>query len=329
MYYLSNVPEALTSEWILTKIRQEDIYERYLEITPSIGKKYTNPLRDDSKPDCSFHWYNGLLWFTDFPKNKQYTCFIVVMEKYGLTWYQALEKIVRDMISNTSRYEASYRLHASAPKQKEEKDIQVTIQKFTKTDLSYLKKFHITLATLKKYRVFSVQHYWINGALKYTYSAYNPCIGYYFGNGKWKLYFYQSKEWRFITNVSGDMLQGFDQLPLFGDRLIITKSQKDIMVFSEMGYDSVAPHTEAVPNNISSLSWYQLLRNLQKRFPKIYLNFDNDATGIESTNRLLEAFPDLNSLLLPETTGCKDISDHAKDYGLEQTKQLLNTLIIH
>lgn len=89
----------LNKENILLKTTQEDIMEKYLGLKVEKDKTYTNPLRsDDTEPGCKF-WYNraGKLYFNDFAGGFMWDCFAVVQRKYGLSFWDALLKINKDL----------------------------------------------------------------------------------------------------------------------------------------------------------------------------------------------------------------------------------------
>jgi hypothetical protein len=232
------------------------------------------------------------------------------MQVENITYGKALSKIYDIFLgsSNVSTINKVYR-----PKEpKEYKDIQCKIQPFTKIDIEYLKSFGITSENCKKFKVYSIKHYWIDGEIKYTYSDFNPCIGYY-DNGKWKLYFYKSKEFRFLTNIPHTELQGYDMLDWIGKVCIITKSMKDVIVWYNLGYPAVAPHSEGLGE------WKEKLKVIQNRFERVIINFDLDNAGKKATNEVLKEF-DLEVFFVPEE---KDISGYYKKYGFEKTKELI------
>lgn len=313
MYGTQNVkPLEITFDWLFDRIRQEDVYLKYFGFC-DLNSKYCNPLRQDSKPDCSFYWYNGILFFKDFALNKAYTCISVVMQVERLTYTKALHKIYSVFLENTNISEITK--IDRVKKSKEYKDIKVKIQPFTQQDIDYLKSHGITSDLCVKYHVYSIKHYWINGEMLYNYNNYNPCIGYYF-NGKWKLYNYKADNYRFISNTSHEELQGYDQLDWIGDVCIITKSMKDLMLYRRFDINAVAPHSESLSN------WKDKIDVLRKRFKRVIINFDNDRAGKEATDKVLKEF-DLEVFYIPDE---KDISDYYKKFGFEKTKQLVEQL---
>lgn len=309
MYILPDRPERLTAEWILSRRSQEEIFTRYLGFKPSKGTAFRNPLRGDKKPGCKFFVRSGYLWFKDFSTDEVYNCFTFIKAKENISYPQVLELVYADMIEHniirtiipfyTQEEETSY------------SSIDVTIQNFTSTDITYLKSFCITSEVCKKYEVYSIAHYWINGEKKYAYRSNNPVLGFYFGDGTWKLYHYLNKNLRFLTNAPFSHIQGLKQLRQ-SNNLIITKSLKDIMVLDLMDFAAIAPHNESLSD------WKEELPSLIDTFENIFLNFDNDAAGIKATEKVLAEYPSLLPLYMPEQS--KDPSGHVKLYGLEQTK---------
>jgi hypothetical protein len=196
MYQLPSKPEKIDFSWIFSRISQEEVYLFYLGFC-ELNKKFINPLRTDKKPDCKFFWYNNTLFFRDFAINKTYSCVTIVMEIRNLNYYEALDDIYEQFIGRKGN---SFVINKQIITHiKREKDIKCKIQPFTKTDIEYLKQYGITSKLCKMYNVYSIQNYWLNGEMYYTYSNNNPCIGYYFPDEKkWKLYLSQMNQ-RILT----------------------------------------------------------------------------------------------------------------------------------
>lgn len=316
MYGNPNIkPLDLSFDWLFDRITQEEVYFKYFGFC-EIGIKYCNPLRrGDKKPDCKFYWHNGVLFFNDIAYKKAYTCVTVVMEIEKLSYNQSLHKIYNIFLAKSSSNKSIQKIiRNKEPKQY--KDIKCKIQSFTNTDIKYLKSFGITYKNCKDFKVYSIKQYWLDGEIRYNYNEFNPCIGYYY-NKKWKLYFYKATEYRFLTNIPHTELQGYDELDWIGNICIITKSMKDVIVWKNLGFSAVAPHSEGLGE------WKIKIPLLQKRFKRIILNFDNDKAGRAAIEEVLKEF-NLEIFLVPEE---KDISGFYRKFGLEKTKQLTKQLI--
>lgn len=308
MYGIQNLkPLEITFDWLFQRINQEDVYRQYLGFC-ELNKKFKNPLREDKRADCSFYWDKGILFFKDF-NWKAFTCVSIVMEIEGVNYHKALQLIYNGFQTNTIIVK-----HSCSKVEKQKKKIDVKIKPFNEDDINYLKSFNIDSKLCKLYRVFSVEHYWIDNKLVYTYNPKDRCLGYYFGNGEWKLYHMDRNDYRFVGNISGKDLQGYNQIDKSGELLIITKSLKDVMVYKSFGINAVAPHSECIGE------WCHHIDELKERFKKVILNFDNDKTGIKVSKEINEKFNIPYFLVNDE----KDISDYVKHFGEEKTKQLLN-----
>lgn len=324
MYGIQNTkPLDLTFDWLFDRINQEDVYMKYFGFC-QLNRKFCNPLRKDNKADCWFYWHGGVLYFHDPAWKQTYTCINIVMNNEKCTYYKALN-IVYDLFF--SNHTVSNYVVNRPKEDKKPRDIKVTIQPFTVIDIEYLKSYGITSEFCKKVKWYSIKHYWLDDIMMYTYSNYNPCIGYYF-NGKWKLYFYKNKDWRFLSNTSKTDIQGYNMLPETGDLLIITKSFKDVGTLYEQGISAIAPQAESI------VIQQDIIDDLKQRFKVIYTLMDYDNAGIHLAWQMRKLYG-IKPLFFTNSLwnrkggylGAKDISDYRKLHGFQQTKQLIEQLL--
>jgi hypothetical protein len=78
-------------------------------------------------------------------------------------------------------------------------------------------------------------------------------------------------------------LEGWEQLPWKADHFIAQSSYKDVMTFRKMGYLGAAPTSE---NSLSEL--FKRAREIDARFDKKFVLFDNDAAGRKSAAKVKE-----------------------------------------
>ena len=126
------------------------------------------------------------------------------------------------------------------------------------------------------------------------------------------------RKWR--GNLSSLDIQGFEQLPEYGDLLIITKSLKDVMVLYEMGYDAIAPPSES--SEIPEVVIY----NIKRRFKKILVIYDRDATGMRFARSIVNKWK-FDFAFINKKYNTKDISDFVKAYSIDDAKRLLSKMI--
>lgn len=89
------------------------------------------------------------------------------------------------------------------------------------------------------------------------------------------------------------------------------------MLLYEFGIPAIAPNSEHL--FVTEVQY----NKLKSKFKHIFLLYDLDSTGIHSSKKIKQQFPDIKVLLLPRNTS-KDISDFYKKYGKEETQKLID-----
>tara|TARA_R110000751_G_scaffold306631_1_gene425735 strand:+ start:38 stop:1024 length:987 start_codon:yes stop_codon:yes gene_type:complete len=324
------VPD-INKKFILGKLSQEEIFERYLGVAVVYGsEKFTSPLRDDTTPTCTFkRFQDGAIWFKDWSGHFQGDCFNVVQHVYNCNFYEACKVIAYDF--NLVKGLTIGKDFQRKPKDyvtKEEAEIariEVQWQELTSSDVRYWSDFGIELCTLNAYNTGAVKHAWVNSTLRYSRTDGDPCYGYYFGPALYKLYFPLRETYRFLGNYKG--LQGYEQLPDGGTILVITKSLKDVMFMYQCDIPAVAPPSE------SSILTDEQYADLSDRFFRIVCIYDYDETGRRSAAEMKEKY-DIEALFFTDgedgTTdyGGKDLTDIAKNRGKLTAEHIIKHLLI-
>jgi 5S rRNA maturation endonuclease (ribonuclease M5) len=245
------------------------------------------------------------------------------MKKFGVNFYEALNIIAKDFGLIEGENDIKVKpLNVQPLKETESARIQVQIKNYTNKELEWWKQFGISIKTLKKFHVFSIEHVFLNGELKFTSSEQCPIYGYYFGkdkNGieKWKIYFPLKTEYRFLNNLSKKVLQGYHQLSKTGDLLVITKSMKDLMAMYEFGIPAVSPNSETLFIDDKKLNEFK------ERFKHILVIYDSDRPGKFNMAKIRREYPELNYYFLPRYLA-KDFTDSIKMIGVDKMKKYVN-----
>lgn len=318
----------ITKEFLLSKNSEETYMSTYLRVPVKRGL-FCSPLRKDNKPTCSFcHSKKGELMYHDFGTGFHENFVGVVMEIHKCSYQEALNIIAEDFgyISKAEdRPAVKIKVSNIKLEEKTETLIQIKPKAFSEQELKWWKGFGVTEKTLKKYKVFSCDSIFLNGDYFSSSSPRIPIYGYYCGkkNGQelWRIYFPSKRSFRFLSNVGKSYIQGAKQLPKTGDVLLITKSQKDVMLAYELGIPAIAPCSEVL-----FLSNKQI-QHLKKRFKTIVVCYDTDITGIHNLKQIKVKYPDLHTFFIPRKYGVKDISDFFKKYGEEETRRLAGELL--
>jgi hypothetical protein len=310
----------ITKEFLQSKYSDETYFEYYLGF-PVTKKLFTSILRSDKKPTCSFYRNkNGDLIYKDFGTGDNFNFIGLVMEMFNLSYYQAINKIAADfgliktdIVSVKAEIkEATTKIIDTGPTY-----IQVTTKSFSEEELSWWKKFGIEQELLDKYKVFSCQHVFINGRLSVSSTPNNYIFGYYFGtdNGRelWKIYMPLRKKFRFLNNISMDVLQGYEQLPESGPLLVITKSMKDSIVLNRLGIPAVAPNSEVL------IISQEQMDEFHKRFKYIVFYWDRDYAGVTNLQKIRKTYPECAYFINPKNTA-KDLSDCVEKFGLRYVR---------
>ena len=323
MEFVSLKPK-ITKDFILSKVNQESIMQYYTGLDVSSKKLMLSPFRIDNHFTVSFYKSKSdILYLHDFATNEHINCFQAVMKKFGVNFYEALDIIAKDFGLIEGSNDLKVRpLNIQPLKETESSRIQVQIKNYSNIELEWWKQFGISVKTLKKFHVFSIEHVFLNGELKFSSSKQCPIYGYYFGkdkNGieKWKIYFPLKTEYRFLNNLSKKVLQGYHQLPKTGELLVITKSMKDLIAMYEFGISAVSPNSETLFIDDKKLEEFK------NRFKHILVLYDNDRPGIHNMWLIRKEHPELNYYYLPWYLS-KDFTDSIKLVGIENMKEYVN-----
>ncbi len=318
----------ITKDFILSKINQESIMQHYTGLNVNSKKLALSPLRNDHKVTVSIYKSrNGVLYLHDFATGDHLDCWNVVMRLYNCNFYEALKIIAQDfnLVDSTKTYTRQSPKIVESIKETESAKIQVQIKDFTEEELEWWKSFGINKRLLKKYHVFSLQHVFLNGNLRFSSTSKFPIYGYYFGKDKtskelWKIYFPFNKDKgiRFLNNLPKKKLQGYKQLPEKGDLLVITKSMKDVMSLNGFGIAACAPNSETLFVNDKQLAEFK------QRFKHILVVYDQDRSGLYNMCKIRKSHPELNYFVIPRKFGSKDFTDLIRDHGIEKVKTLVS-----
>lgn len=322
----TKVYKELSKENILNEVSGYDLFKYYIKDFEDLSRSFCSPLRVDKNPDVRiFKSSDGNFLYKDFGRPEHiFDPFSFIMELYNISFVEALELINVDFnlnLGKKSRFKTVKNKPILTPadvinKMTSEKSIRVVSKPYSWYNLLYWEAYNITKSTLEKFRVVPIEGYYLN----YNYfKCKKDSYAYCFGNYKYKIL--QSKdEFKWISNTSHNTLQGWRQLPLKGDLLFITSSLKDVMVFNEIGYNAVAPHSEVPKIN------QDVINNLKKRFKEIIIFYDNDGPGIDSASKLSE-YTGFKYLHIPTEFKEKDPSDVSKRYGLDKLKLIIDSII--
>ena len=337
MLDFSNASVPLDKNDILSKVSIESIWKFYCPNFKEINKSFLSEFYLDSRPSCRIYQNaTGELVYKDFGTGEWFNCFGYIRAKYGCTYHESLNIIANDF--NLSKLEVKKELvedrimtQNDVVGVKKYKKITIVKQPFTFSDISYWEQYGIGIELLREYNVFSCKAAFLesgNKVYSFDYSRNNPIFAYCFYRENQEFYkLYRPLEAKgnnikWISGIDNKLdIEGFDQLPLSGDILVITKGLKDCMVYSTFNIPAISLNGET--NRLSQ----ELYEKLKKRFTRILVNLDNDEQGIKSAIECFNLPYGLQSFIVPISSGTKDISDYRAKFGYDKTKELICQLI--
>lgn len=304
MYNFINI-NIRTKEELKKYVSDEQIFLHYFG-PYNLDEFYHSPLpnrKEDNTPSFRISYYNNELKWRDFgisiyPKN----AIEFVMYLKNITFKDALNVIYNDLVFD-SNYKTSNIANIDYTKIVKKSYSSLSYRKWMYDwEYQYWSNAQITKDELEKYKIYSgkIRH---NGIIIHNSKPGDPYYVYLFDLDK-KIYkgyrpYATDKNLKFYGHNISNHIQGDEFLPYSHEYLIITKSYKDVIIWNKLGYPAVAPHAESVfiPEDI--------LYDYKKRFKNIYVNFDNDTTGIRQSILFTNQY-DLYYYNIPNCIGCKD-----------------------
>jgi len=314
-----NSNDHLHTDVILGKITEYDIFMYYCPTFKELGKKFSSDLRDDRSPTVYITPYNGKLLYKDFGNAEHvFDCFNYVKYKYNCSFIDALRIIDCDfnlgLCSNISGKQFTmgimgYRQNKVPTFTKEAAIIQKKSRLWNKEDAKFWSKYLVSKKILTKFAVEPISHFWVNSN---RFTCKSITYAFKFKN-RYKIHSPYEDKNKWLSNTNKNDVQGYNQLPDKGERLIITSSLKDVMCLHAAGYNAIAMQSEMqIPSE-------KLISELNTRFNKIEILYDNDFTKETNPGQLMaKKICDLygfRNICLPKGFESKDPSDLVSRVG--------------
>ena len=333
------VAPALTKEYLLRVIGQEEIFKRYTNFDRiETVKLFRSPIRDDDNPTAKYAYRaDGKLVLRDFNGHFWGDCFDLVQKMEYCSNFQAtLERIALDfgIIRNDGTFnENKVHVPRNTPKvilQPTQKQIRVKRRPWKEVDKVYWsdeRKF--TKAELVEAKIAPVDVVWLNDYAIYSFAESgekDPAYVYQFGEGyNYKIYFPKRvKKMRFLCNT--DIVQNYEFMPEHVPILILTKSYKDcrqiIKHYDTHGTWAIAAQAESHYFTESQLFEYR------ERCDYLVSLYDFDYAGIRMANWLKNYHQVLplfftNGRFGSYNYGFKDFDEGVIKYGHKHMSNLI------
>lgn len=296
---------------LLEQLDQERVWRSLLG-SFQLDKHILNPLRADRNlGSCKLVERDGIIKLMDFASKEHsgLDCISFYMRQNPtLKWGE----VCINLLTNNSLPVSSYRVFPGIVK--EEVKFIPLYREWEQRDIDYW-----ALRGLENNpRITPVSGYiQINGDRKREVHT-SEQVYVYECNGRFKFYFPNRKDFRFIGNMQrNDLWQSQGN-----STLLISKSHKDFLVLEQM-----VPFTLT---HIQGENWGHpdghILLEWELAFAEVILFLDNDNPGKEGANRLASKFiykkPSI--FYIDPKYGVKDIDQFRVEYGYEDTIEFLN-----
>ena len=343
--------DKLTISYILERVSQEELMEKYLKVPVSnqtlLPNSVISPFRQDSNPTCNYYYLidktgYAKLRFRDWDGTFKGDCFDAAAEvlKVNISTKQGfallLHKIASDFkihkykdgteVVKLETFYKTYKVSNSIKIYKIEPRAMTSYDEKFWTDINGIDR-----NTLKKGLVYMVKNLYIqdeegNLIKTYRYRSNDPAYAYYGGKlngiGLWKIYYPYRKTNRFTANYAFIYGQAFFVPNTYG---LITKSYKDVLAYSTFNISSVS-----VPSETYLMKPDEVF-NLKTKVDILLTNFDYDRAGILLTQKYKKIY-NISPLMMTKgrfnqpNYGAKDFTDFIALNGRKETHKLIQTI---
>lgn len=318
-------------------VSDEDIINRYLGIN-KFPCSISSPLReDDFHPSFTMNVKDGKVFWKDFGTGEAGTAVSLMAKLWNTSYSEALLKIKLDSgqaIPKSSlirRYKGKvYAIGKS--------EIKIKTREWKDWDREFWSSFGIPQEFATWCNVYPISHAFFTkeeDGIRYTVTV--PMDKYAYAYFEWKdgkesikLYQPYSSTMKWLSKHDHSVWDLWRQAFLFAEKksdkeLIITSSRKDAMcLWYNLGVPAMSLQGEGY------LPKPQVMQQVLERFKTVYIWYDNDFKhkddnpGQDNAKKLIELYPNLKNICIPDELESKDPSDLVKNKGVKTLKQVWN-----
>lgn len=326
-----------------SSISKTEIFSKFSEVQvlttvfPNITELpclISSPLREDNNPSFSiFINENNHIIYKDHANGDKGGLLDLLSKYWRCNFNHTLNKICKLMITDNNVV-----IKPKQPKIITHKTpnlsskVQVTIRPWKDYDYEYWASYGITKKYLKYAEIYPISYKIItkkdipsNKNKQYIFPADKYAYCYVERKeGKVQLKIYQpfnTKGFKWCSKMDSSIIGLWTKIPEYGDRVVICSSLKDALVLTcQLQIPTLCLQGEGY--SISETA----IKELKRRYKKIYISFDTDEAGISDGKRLAEHTGFIN--VIPNLGNQKDYSDYYKALKdkaqFKQLKSLFN-----
>lgn len=311
-------------------LSDRDILTRYLDIS-KIPCTISSPLReDDHNPSFSLSEKNGKIYWKDFGTGEYGNTIDLMMKLWDCGYKDALMKMKLDIGEKIPHFNLVRRYKGKIHVTKNS-TIKVKIRPWKPWDTEYWGNYGISENFCKWCNVYPVSHAFFTHTdektgKKETVTVPMDKYGYaYFewkdGKETVKLYQPFSQKMKWLSKHDSSVWDLWKQAFLYAEKVehsacVITSSRKDAMcIWENLKVPAMALQGEGY------LPKPQVIKQVFDRFDTVYIWYDNDFShendnpGQDNAKKLIELYPQLHNIYIPDFYKAKDPSDLYKAWG--------------
>lgn len=268
-------------------VRDSQVYRFYFGDF-ELDRKYTSPLRlSDPNPSFKIWEYKGKLYWKDFGLDGNYVpdsvgfvqALLSLNEGRDVQRVEAVDRAFKDLVVEKNAPPA-LNLAGSTIRLPYELDYDDLYD----DELVYWSRYFLTRRDLDGGNIKAVRGLYRNGKRIFRSVPKDPAYAYITDDRDvFKVYrpLTTKKQFKFLGQNNGGILEGYETLPSSGKTLLINSSYKDTLVMRKIGYMGVNPTSE---NSFHTLLKYA--SELNFRFNEVKVFFDSDDAGVKAANFL-------------------------------------------
>ena len=321
-------------------LTDRDIIKRYLGID-QFPCSIQSPIRqDDVRPSFSMKEVDGAVLWKDFGTGEKGNAVSLMAKIWCVKYSEALLKIKLDndhripRISLIRKYNG--KLHLTS-----DSGIKVKVRDWKDWDKEFWLSFGIPVEFASWCNVFPISHAFFTKTdevgKKHTITV--PMDKYAYAYFEWKdgkesikLYQPYSKTMKWLSKHDASVWDLWKQAFMYAAKksnkeLIITSSRKDAMC---LWYNLKVPAMSLQGEGY--IPKPQVMKEVLDTFQKVYIWYDNDFThwkdnpGQDNARKIIETYPTIRNICIPDRYMSKDPSDLVKEHGVKELKRVWKEL---
>lgn len=291
-----------------SSITVSELFEKYSEVQiltavfpeiTSIPCKISSPFRTDSNPSFGIYLDKDKhIRYKDFGESETKGSLLdLLCKKWNCTFHQVFDRILEVMQKQEGSDITVKHKQIKTLTRKETSELtklQVAVRPWRDYDYEYWASYGIEKQWLKYAEVYPISHKIITKkdketgkSHKYIFSVPKFCYCYIErkeGLLSLKIYSPFSKTHKWCSKMDSSVVSLWTKVPEYGDKIIIASSVKDALAIScNLHIPAIAPQGEGY--NLSDTA----IKELKRRYKKIYISFDGDTAGITDAIKLSES----------------------------------------